>query len=186
MKDSAAFVRESKEDFVCVNKIGLLPALLTGYLLNRKWGREKAKDALQIQTAVSHNNKQIFWGRLFFFLNHKCTLSSKARCTHPKLDHNWATIAQSGSWGSSFVCFMRSVSLISKQGLFSLLECSSVMILGPCGNGDEQSSAFYSAVPWNLTIFGLHFPSLVKHSASLSRLRIARVIRTSIEVLVRW
>lgn len=67
MKDSAAFVRESKEDFVCVNKIGLLPALLTGYLLNRKWGREKAKDALQIQTAVSHNNKQIFWGRLFFF-----------------------------------------------------------------------------------------------------------------------
>ncbi len=189
MKDSAAFVRESKEDFVWVNKIVFLPALLTGYLLNRKWGRvrrEKAKDALKIQTHASHNNKQIFWGQFFFFCDRKCTLSCKARCIHPKLNHNWATIAQSGSWGSSFVCFKRSVSLTSKQGLFSLLECSSVMTPGPCGNGAEQSSAFYSAVPWNLTIFTLLFLSLVKHISSLSRLWIARVIWTSFKVLWRW
>jgi len=66
MKDSAAFVPESKEDFVCVNKIGLLPALLTGYLLNRKGERAK-KGARQKQTAVSHNNKQIFLGTISLF-----------------------------------------------------------------------------------------------------------------------
>lgn len=44
MKDSAAFVQESEEDFVCVNKIGLLPALLTGWILNRK-EREMRKRA---------------------------------------------------------------------------------------------------------------------------------------------
>lgn len=62
MKDSAAFVRESKEDFVCVNKIGLLPALLTGYLLNRKKG-EMHRDAQLCHTIIN----RYFWDNLFFF-----------------------------------------------------------------------------------------------------------------------